>query len=184
MAKDKTPAEKLAALIKENNERQALRADTIATLATEKATAETKYNAAIERYNKAKDELNAAEMIKAKTEVDAAAEVLEMFTDALNKEERANAFTYDEVVAKYNEFTNINKEMTNEANKAICELLAQIETIVNKADKAAADLDAIFNDINNNTASCGKLTAGQLVQNMRSETSKARQHFAQYWPNK
>ena len=43
MAKDKTPAEKLAALIKENNERQALRADTIATLATEKATAETKY---------------------------------------------------------------------------------------------------------------------------------------------
>ena len=123
-------------------------------------------------------------MIKAKTEVDAAAEVLAMFTEALSKEERANAFSYDEVVAKYNEFANINKEMTTEANKAICVLLAQIEAIVNKADKAAADLDAVFNDINNNTASCGTLTAGQLVQNMRSETSKARQHFAEYWPNK
>lgn len=184
MAKDKTPAEKLAALIKENSERQAARAASIAKLATEKATAETEYNAAVERYNKAKDELNAAEMIKAKTEVDAAAEVLAMFTEALSKEERANAFSYDEVVAKYNEFANINKEMTTEANKAICVLLAQIEAIVNKADKAAADLDAVFNDINNNTASCGTLTAGQLVQNMRSETSKARQHFAEYWPNK
>ena len=184
MAKDKTPAETLAALIKENSERQAARAASIAKLATEKATAETEYNAAVERYNKAKDELNAAEMIKAKTEVDAAAEVLAMFTEALSKEERANAFSYDEVVAKYNEFANINKEMTTEANKAICVLLAQIEAIVNKADKAAADLDAVFNDINNNTASCGTLTAGQLVQNMRSETSKARQHFAEYWPNK
>lgn len=184
MAKDKTPAEKLAALIKENSERQAARADKIAKLATEKATAETKYNAAVERYNKAKDELNAAEMIKAKTEVDAAAEVLAMFTEALSKEERANAFTYDEVIEKYNEFANINKEMTTEANKAICALLAEIEKIVIKADKAAADLDAVFNDINNNTASCGTLTAGQLVQNMRNETSKARQHFAEYWPNK
>ena len=184
MAKEKTPAEKLAALIKENNERQAARAASIAKLATEKATAETEYNAAVERYNKAKADLNAAEMIKAKTEVDAAAEVLAMFTEALSKEERANAFSYDEVVAKYNEFANINKEMTTEANKAICVLLAQIEAIVNKADKAAADLDAVFNDINNNTASCGTLTAGQLVQNMRSETSKARQHFAEYWPNK
>ena len=184
MAKDKTPAENLAALIKANSERQAARAASIAKLATEKATAETEYNAVVERYNKAKDELNAAEMIKAKTEVDAAAEVLAMFTEALSKEERANAFSYDEVVAKYNEFANINKEMTTEANKAICVLLAQIEAIVNKADKAAADLDAVFNDINNNTASCGTLTAGQLVQNMRSETSKARQHFAEYWPNK
>ena len=184
MAKEKTPAEKLAALIKENNERQALRADVIAKLATEKATAETKYNNAVERYNKAKDALNAAEMIKAKTEVDAAAEVLAMFTEALSKEERANAFSYDEVVAKYNEFANINKEMTTEANKAICVLLAQIEEIVNKADKAAADLDAVFSEINNNTASCGTLTAGQLVQNMRTETSRARQHFAEYWPKK
>ena len=184
MAKDKTPAEKLAALIKENSERQAARSASIAKLATEKATAETKYNAAVERYNKAKDELNAAEMIKAKTEVDAAAEVLAMFTEALSKEERANAFSYDEVVAKYAEFSNINKEMTAEANKAICALLAEIETIVNKADKAAADLDAIFRDINNNVANCGTLTAGQLVQNMKSETSKARQHFAEYWPNK
>ena len=184
MAKDKTPAEKLAALIKENSERQAARSASIAKLATEKATAETEYNAAVERYNKAKDALNAAEMIKAKTEVDAAAEVLAMFTEALSKEERANAFSYDEVCAKYNEFANINKEMTTEANKAICVLLAQIEAIVNKADKAAADLDAVFNDINNNTASCGTLTAGQLVQNMRTETSKARQHFAEYWPNK
>ena len=184
MAKEKTPAEKLAALIKENNERQALRADVIATLATEKATAETKYNNAVERYNKAKDALNAAEMIKAKTEADAAAEVLAMFTEALSKEERANAFSYDEVIAKYSEFANINSEMTTEANKAICVLLAQIEEIVNKADKAAADLDAVFNDINNNTATCGTLTAGQLVQNMRISCNNARQYFAEYWPNK
>ena len=184
MAKEKTPAEKLAELIKENSERQAERAANIAKLATEKATAETEYNAAVERYNKAKDALNAAEMIKAKTEVDAAAEVLQMFTDALSKAERANAFSYDEVLDKYNEFANINKELTTEANKAICALLAQIEKIVNSADKAAADLDAVFNDINNNTASCGTLTAGQLVQNMRTETSRARQHFAEYWPKK
>ena len=184
MAKDKTPAEKLAALIKENSERQAARSASIAKLATEKATAETEYNAAVERYNKAKDALNAAEMIKAKTEVDAAAEVLAMFTEALSKEERANAFSYDEVVAKYNEFANINKEMTTEANKAICVLLAQIEAIVNKADKAAADLDAVFNDINNNTASCGTLTAGQLVQNMRIDCKNTRQNFAEYWPKK
>ncbi len=184
MAKDKTPAEKLAALIKENSERQAARSASIAKLATEKATAETKYNAAVERYNKAKDALNAAEMIKAKTEVDAAAEVLAMFTEALNKEERANAFSYDEVIAKYSEFANINSEMTTEANKAICVLLAQIEEIVNKADKAAADLDAVFNDINNNTATCGTLTAGQFVQNMRISCNNARQYFAEYWPNK
>lgn len=182
MAKEKKPAEKLAALIKENSERQAARSASITKLATEKATAETEYNAAVERYNKAKDALNAAEMIKAKTEMDAAGEVLEMFTEALSKAERENAFSYDEVVAKYSEFANINKEMTAEANKAICALLAEIEKIVIKADKAAADLDAVFNDINNNTASCGKLTAGQLVQNMRAETSKARQHFADYWP--
>lgn len=182
MAKEKTPAEKLSALIKENNERQTARTKNIAKLASEKATAETEYNNAVERYNKAKDALNAAEMIKAKTEVDAAAEVLQMFTDALSKAQHENAFSYDEVVAKYSEFANINKEMTTEANKAICVLLAEIEAIVDKADKAAADLDAIFNEINNNTASCGTLTAGQLVQNMRSETSKARQHFAQYWP--
>ena len=184
MAKDKTPAEKLAALIKENSERQAARSASIAKLTTEKATAETKYNDAVSAYNKAKAELNAAAMIKAKTEVDAAAEVLAMFTEALSKEERANAYTYDEVTAKYNEFANINSELTTEANKAICVLLAQIEEIVNKADKAAADLGAIFDEINGNTASCGALTAGQLVQNMRSETSKARQHFAEYWPKK
>lgn len=184
MAKDKTPAEKLAALIKENSERQAARADTIAKLATEKATAETKYNAAVDRYNKAKDALNAAEMIKAKTEVDAAAEVLQMFTDALSKAQHENAFSYDEVMAKYSEFANINSELTTEANKAICVLLAEIEAIVNKADKAAADLDAVFNDINNNTASCGTLTAGQLVQNMRISCNNARQHFAEYWPKK
>ena len=93
MAKDKTPAAKLDALIKENDERQAARTAKIEKLKTEKATAESEYNAAVDRYNKAKDELNAAEMIKAKTEVDAAAEVLEMFTDALSKEERANAFS-------------------------------------------------------------------------------------------
>ena len=182
MAKDKTPAEKLAALIKENSERQAARSASIAKLATEKATAETKYNAAVERYNKAKDALNAAEMIKAKTEVDAAAEVLAMFTDALEKEQRANAYTYDEVTAKYSEFANLNNEMVAEANKAICVLLAQIATIVEKADKAAEDLDAIFNGINNNVASCGKLTAGQLVQNMRIATDNTRQNFAKYWP--
>lgn len=184
MAKEKTPAEKLNALIKENNERQAARSASIAKLTTEKATAVTKYNNAVERYNKAKNDLDAAAMIKAKTEMDAAAEVLEMFTEALSKEERENAFSYDEVVAKYNEFANINSEMTTEANKAICVLLAQIEAIVNKADKAAADLDAVFNDINNNTASCAKLTAGQLVQNMRNNISNTRQHYAAYWPNK
>ena len=184
MAKDKTPAAKLDALIKENDERQAARTAKIEKLETEKAAAESEYNAAVDRYNKAKDELNAAEMIKAKTEVDAAAEVLEMFTDALSKEERANAFSYDEVTAKYAEFSNINAEIMSEANKAICELLAQIETIVNRTEAKAADLNSIFESINNNTASCGNLTAGQLVQNMRSEISKTRQHFAQYWPKR
>ena len=182
MAKEKTPAEKLAELIKENSERQAARAANIAKLTAEKATAETAYNDAVSEYNKAKEALDAAAMIKAKTEVDAAAEVLQMFTDALSKAERANAFTYDEVTAKYSEFANINKELTTEANKAICALLAQIEKIVNSADKAAADLDAVFNDINNNTATCGKLTAGQLVHNMRIECNNTRQHFAAYWP--
>ena len=182
MAKEKTPAEKLSALVNENNKRQAERVAKIDKLKTEKVTAEREYNAAVGRYNKAKDALDAVAMITAKTEVDAAAEVLAMFTEALSKEERANAFSYDEVRAKYSEFANINSEMTTEANKAICVLLAQIETIVDKADKAAEDLDAIFNDINNNTASCGKLTAGPLVQNMRSEINKTRQYFAQYWP--
>jgi chromosome segregation ATPase len=182
MAKDKTPAEKLNALIKENNERQAARAEKIAKLETEKAAAEKEYNAAAGRYNKAKDALDATAMIKAKTEVDAAAEVLAMFTDALEKEQRANAYTYDEVTAKYSEFANLNNEMVAEANKAICALLAQIATIVEKADKAAEDLDAIFNGINNNVASCGKLTAGQLVQNMRIATDNTRQNFAKYWP--
>lgn len=182
MAKEKTPAEKFSALIKENSERQAARSASIAKLATEKATAETEYNAAVERYNKAKDALNAAEMIKAKTEVDAAAEVLEMFADALSKAQHENAFSYDEVTAKYSEFANINAEIMTEANKAICELLAQIETIVNRTEAKAADLNNVFENINNNTASCGTLTAGQLVQNMRSEINKTRQHFAQYWP--
>ena len=72
----------------------------------------------------------------------------------------------------------------SEANKAICELLAQIETIVNRTEAKAADLNSIFESINNNTASCGTLTDGQLVQNMRSEISKTRQHFAQYWPKR
>lgn len=184
MAKEKTPAEKLNALIKENNERQAARAANIAKLATEKATAETEYNNAVDKYNKAKGDLDAAAMIKAKTEMDAAGEVLQMFTDALSKAEHANAFTYDEVIAKYSEFSNINQEMTAEANKAICALMAEIETIVKKADNAAADLDAIFNDINNNVATCGTLTAGQLVQNMRISCNNARQYFAEYWPNK
>ena len=182
MAKEKTPAEKLNALIKENNERQAARAEKISKLKTEKAAAEKEYNAAADRYNKAKDALDATAMIKAKTEVDAAAEVLAMFTDALSKEERANAYTYDEVTAKYSEFSNLNNEMVAEANKAICALLAQIATIVEKADKAAEDLDAIFNGINNNVASCGKLTAGQLVQNMRINCKNTREHFAAYWP--
>ena len=182
MAKEKTPAEKLNALIKENNERQAARAEKISKLKTEKAAAEKEYNAAADRYNRAKDALDATAMIKAKTEVDAAAEVLAMFTDALSKEERANAYTYDEVTAKYSEFVNLNNEMVAEANKAICVLLAQIATIVEKADKAAEDLDAIFNGINNNVASCGKLTAGQLVQNMRITTDNTRQNFAKYWP--
>ena len=176
------PAEKLAALINENSERQAARAASIAKLATEKATAETEYNAAVERYNKAKDALNAGAMIKAKTEMDAAAEVLQMFTDALNKAQHSNAFTYDEVTAKYSEFSDINDEMTAEANKAICALLAEIEKIVIKADKAAADINGIFESINDNVATCGKLTAGQLVQNMRISCNNARQHFADYWP--
>ena len=150
----------------------------------EKAEAEKVKVAADNRYTKAKDELNAAEMIKAKAEADAAAEVLQMFTDALNKAERSNAFSYDEVVAKYAEFSNINEELTTEANKAICVLLAQIEEIVNKADKAAADLDTIFDEINGNTASCGALTAGQLVQNMRISCNNTRQYFAEYWPKK
>lgn len=182
MAKDKTPAEKLAALIKENDERQAARTAKIEKLEKEKATAETKYNDAVSAYNKAKAELNAAAMIKAKTEVDAAAEVLEMFTDALSKAQHENAFSYDEVTAKYSEFANINAEIMTEANKAICELLAQIETIVNRAEAKAADLNNVFESINNNTASCGTLTAGQLVQNMRISCNNARQHFADYWP--
>ena len=114
--------------------------------------------------------------------MDAAAEVLQMFTDALNKAQHSNAFSYDEVVAKYSEFANINSEMTTEANKAICVLLAEIEKIVNKADKAASDLDTLFNDINNNTASCGRLTAGQLVRNMGDSCRHTRECFAEYWP--
>lgn len=182
MAKEKTPAEKFSALIKENSERQAERAANIAKLETEKATAEKEYNAAVDRYNEAKEVLNAGAMIKAKTEMDAAAEVLQMFKDALNKAQRSNAFSYDEVIAKYSEFSNINNEMTAEANKAICALLAEIEKIVIKADKAAADLNSAFDDVNNNTATCGTLTAGQLVQNMRISCNNARQHFADYWP--
>ena len=182
MAKEKTTTEKLNALVKEISERQAERAANIAKLTTEKATAEKEYNNAVDKYNQAKGALDAAAMIKAKTEMDAAGEVLQMFTDALSKAEHANAFTYDEVTAKYSEFSNINNEMTAEANKAICALLAEIETIVNKADKAAADLDAIFNDINNNVATCGKLTAGQLVHNMRTSCNNTRQYFAKYWP--
>ena len=182
MAKDKTPAEKLTALVNENNKRQAERAAKIDKLETEKAAAEKEYNAAVEKYNKAKAALDAGAMIKAKTEVDAAAEVLAMFTDALSKEERANAFSYDEVVAKYAEFSNINKEMIAEANKAICELLAEMERIIEKADTAAKDLNNVFDAINNNTASCDRLTAGQLVQNMRNNISNTRQHYAAYWP--
>lgn len=184
MAKSITPAEKLTALINEINERQTARTANIEKLAAEKATAEKEYNVAVDRYNTAKGNLDAVAMRKAKVEKDAAADVLEMFTDALNAAERANAFTYDEIHAKYSEFSNINSEMTAEANRAICVLLAEIEKIVNKADKAAADLDTIFNEINNNTATCGTLTAGQLVQNMRISCNNARQHFAEYWPKK
>ena len=182
MAKKETAADKLSALIKETSDRQAERAQTIAKLETEKAAAEEKLTAAENKYNKAKADLKAAEMITAKTEMDAAAEVVKMFSEALAKAKRANAFSYEEVTAKYSEFANINNELMAAANRKICEKLAEIDAIVKDADKAATDLEAVFNEINNGTASCGRLTAGQLVHNMRGTCKNTRENFAAYWP--
>lgn len=182
MAKKETATERLNALINDNNKRQIERAQRIAKLEQEKATAEAEAAAAADTFNKAKAELNAAEMIKAKAEADAAAEVLAMFSEALTKEQSRNVFSYDEVQAKYSEFASLNGELMTEANKAICEKLAEIETIIIDADKAAAELDRVFNEINNNTVSCARLNAGPLVGNIKHEIEHTRQHFSAYWP--
>lgn len=184
MAKEKEPMDELNDLIRENTERQHARAERIAKLEKEKEKAEMVLAAAVKKCDAAKEKLDASEMIAAGTEKEQAALVVNMFAEALDAARNANVYSYDEIRARYDKFIRINAKAVSETNRAICVLLAQIEAIVNKAEKASADLDALFSGMNHGATNFAKIDAGALVYNMKTNINHTRQHFAGYWPSK
>ena len=184
MAKKDQTVNKFESLKAEIAERMAAREKRIAKLTAERQTAEKAYNAAVSEYNAAKNALDASAMIQAKASKDAAESVFNMFSEALDKEVNDNAFTYDEILEKHREFSAINNELVAQANREICRKLASIEADIRPVKDASKMLDDMFTDINNGTAACGNLTAGQLIQNIERSINHTKEHFPGYWPDK
>lgn len=168
-------------LVEEYTKRQDERAAEVKKLTEQKTKAEKEVDAAEGAFNNAAKNLTTDEIVEAGYRKAAAEQALTVISSALDAAQTRNAFTYDEINEIYRDFVNANNDVVDDANTEICKLLKQCEDIIDKADKASADLNGIFDMINQNKINAQPFDSGIVVRNVKGTIERIKQYNGKYW---
>lgn len=171
-------------LMKDNSRRIQEKQDRMNELDEKLERALDTLNQATERYQSAKARLDADGLIKAKADIEAAKEVVDMIRQAITREKGRSAYTMQERQEVIRKIQKYAAAVNDDADKMICSYLAEMREIIQPTHEVIKDCnDFLMREIGD-TAHYVPVMSSKLVQNMESEIKHAFSTIKRYYPEK
>lgn len=161
-------------VITEKAEREKTKADELKRIQAEKEKALDEYNSACDLYDKAKNKLDASEMIKTDSAKRQAEDVVKVLDDAISTRKEKGIFSNSESKEYIRSLQKEAEEINTAAAKEIAALLSKIEKIADSNRKVLTDYNNLINDLSGSDTFNAVIMQHQIIRNVQGEINHDR----------